>query len=86
MKMMLCSMLCMLTVLPSMAQRDTLSLNFGWTFSRDSLFRNVETVDLPHDFQGTALAILRSSSLPGRVTITATAQKLKASASWTTQQ
>lgn len=47
--MMLCSMLCMLTVLPSMAQRDTLSLNFGWTFSRDSLFRNVETVDLPHD-------------------------------------
>ena len=39
-----------------------------------------------HLHQGTALAILRSSSLPGRVTITATAQKLKASASWTTQQ
>ena len=32
-------------------QRTTETLNFGWEFSRDSLFSNVQTVDVPHDFQ-----------------------------------
>ncbi|MBR1548031.1 MAG: beta-galactosidase, partial [Prevotella sp.] len=31
--------------------RQVESLNFGWEFSRDSLFTNVKTVDVPHDFQ-----------------------------------
>ena len=43
--------MCIVASLPMMAQRDTLSLNFGWTFSRDSLFTDAVTVDLPHDFQ-----------------------------------
>lgn len=33
------------------AQRTVESLDFGWEFSRDSLFTSVEYVDLPHDFQ-----------------------------------
>ena len=31
--------------------RETISLNRGWTFSRDSLFTEAKEVDLPHDFQ-----------------------------------
>ena len=31
--------------------RETISLNRGWTFSRDSLFTETKEVDLPHDFQ-----------------------------------
>ncbi len=34
-----------------MAQRQVETLNFGWEFSRDSLFSKVETVNVPHDFQ-----------------------------------
>lgn len=35
-----------------MAQgRLVVSLDFGWEFSRDSLFANAEHIDLPHDFQ-----------------------------------
>jgi len=33
------------------AQRSTISLNFDWAFSRDSLFSQTETVQVPHDFQ-----------------------------------
>jgi beta-galactosidase len=33
------------------AQRQTETLNFGWTFSRDAQFKNAETVNIPHDFQ-----------------------------------
>jgi len=33
------------------SQTRKTSLNFGWEFSRDSLFTQVEHVDLPHDFQ-----------------------------------
>lgn len=33
------------------AQRTVVCLNDGWEFSRDSLFTNVEHVDVPHDFQ-----------------------------------
>ena len=32
-------------------QRQVETLNFGWEFSRDSLFTNVQRVDMPHDFQ-----------------------------------
>ena len=32
-------------------QRLTENLNFGWEFARDSLFKNTQTVDVPHDFQ-----------------------------------
>ena len=28
--------------------RETISLNRGWTFSRDSLFTEAKEVDLPH--------------------------------------
>ena len=31
--------------------REVESLNFGWQFSRDSLFSATRTVDVPHDFQ-----------------------------------
>jgi beta-galactosidase len=31
--------------------RQTETLNFGWEFSRDSLFTQCQTVDVPHDFQ-----------------------------------
>ena len=36
-----------------LAQRDTVSLNFGWQFQlNDSVFKeSVQTVNLPHDFQ-----------------------------------
>ena len=34
-----------------LAQRSVESLNFGWEFSRDSLFTTTEVVDVPHDFQ-----------------------------------
>ena len=38
--------------MPAWAQlRQVESLNFGWEFSRDSLFTNVKMVDVPHDFQ-----------------------------------
>ncbi|MBQ9649255.1 MAG: DUF4982 domain-containing protein [Prevotella sp.] len=51
--------ICLFTFLPSasgaqtpdLQPRDTVSLNLGWTFSRDSLFRDGQTVDVPHDFQ-----------------------------------
>ena len=32
-------------------QRKTESLNYGWEFSRDSLFTRCQTIDVPHDFQ-----------------------------------
>ena len=34
-----------------MAQRQVETMNFGWQFSRDSQFKNTQTVDVPHDFQ-----------------------------------
>ena len=48
------NLLCLLCVLNAcfvMAQRDTVSLNSGWQFSRDAQFATSERVDLPHDFQ-----------------------------------
>jgi beta-galactosidase len=41
----------MLPMALSAQQRIVTSLDFGWEFSRDSLFTNVEIVDVPHDFQ-----------------------------------
>lgn len=41
---------CSLTVAAAAELRDTVSLNSGWLFSRDSLFRDAVPVDLPHDF------------------------------------
>ena len=42
----------LLTTGLAMAQQRTVeTLNFGWEFSRDSLFQNVQKVDVPHDFQ-----------------------------------
>ena len=32
-------------------QRTVTNLNFGWQFSRDSLFTETRTIDVPHDFQ-----------------------------------
>ena len=31
--------------------RQTICMNYGWEFSRDSLFTDSRTVDVPHDFQ-----------------------------------
>ena len=31
--------------------KDTISLNYGWEFSYDSLFTHSHQVDIPHDFQ-----------------------------------
>ena len=31
--------------------RQTVCLNNGWEFARDSLFKNSRTIDVPHDFQ-----------------------------------
>lgn len=40
------------STLPLQAQtRRVVSLNEGWEFSRDSLFSDVQTVSVPHDFQ-----------------------------------
>ena len=42
----------LLTAIPlSASVRQVVSLNRGWTFSRDSAFTQTETVDVPHDFQ-----------------------------------
>ena len=41
----------LLTAISAMAQRHVETLNFGWEFSRDSLFRQVKTINVPHDFQ-----------------------------------
>ena len=42
----------LLTTGLAMAQQRTVeTLNFGWEFSCDSLFQNVQKVDVPHDFQ-----------------------------------
>ena len=45
------SVLLMLTTLLFVQGRKVETLNFGWEFSRDSLFTEVQQVDLPHDFQ-----------------------------------
>ena len=47
-------LLLLLLCVPTIAtaqQRKVETLNFGWEFSRDSLFTNVQHVDVPHDFQ-----------------------------------
>ena len=41
----------LLTAIPSMAQRQVETLNYGWSFSRDASFKAATTVDVPHDFQ-----------------------------------
>ena len=42
----------LLTATTATAQQRTVEdLNFGWDFSRDSLFTQVQRVDVPHDFQ-----------------------------------
>jgi len=42
----------LLAAMPTVAQqRTTESLNFGWEFCRDSLFKDIQKVDIPHDFQ-----------------------------------
>ena len=48
-KILLCLM--MVSSLSIFAQRERISLNDGWLFSRDSLFTHSERIDLPHDFQ-----------------------------------
>ena len=40
-----------LTATGAVAQRQTEALNFGWEFSRDALFSQVEAINVPHDFQ-----------------------------------
>jgi len=40
-----------LVPLQGQGPRHTVSLNRGWAFSRDSLFTDAQTVDIPHDFQ-----------------------------------
>ncbi|MDE5570880.1 MAG: beta-galactosidase, partial [Prevotella sp.] len=52
MKQLLLVTIAMLAALHSQAEnRQTTSLNMGWTFSYDSLFTNARQVDVPHDFQ-----------------------------------
>lgn len=52
MKQLLLVTIAMLAALHSQAEnRQTTSLNMGWTFSHDSLFTNARQVDVPHDFQ-----------------------------------
>ena len=41
----------LLTAINGMAQRQVETLNFGWEFSRDKSFKDVEKVNVPHDFQ-----------------------------------
>ena len=41
----------LLTAINGMAQRQVETLNFGWEFSRDKTFKDVEKVNVPHDFQ-----------------------------------
>ena len=41
----------MLTATNSLAQHQVETLNFGWEFSRDKSFKDVEKVNVPHDFQ-----------------------------------
>ena len=43
-------LLCIPTLVAAQ-QRKVETLNFGWEFSRDSLFTNVQRIDVPHDFQ-----------------------------------
>ncbi len=42
----------LMTATTAMAQqRNVENLNFGWEFSRDSLFTDAQMIDVPHDFQ-----------------------------------
>ena len=42
----------LMTATTAMAQqRNVENLNYGWEFSRDSLFKNTQIIDVPHDFQ-----------------------------------
>lgn len=41
----------LLTSTPAAAQRDTISINDGWLFSRNEQMEEAIVVDLPHDFQ-----------------------------------
>ena len=43
-------LLCLASTLQAQP-REVISLNNGWTFSRDSLFSNARQIDVPHDFQ-----------------------------------
>ena len=45
------SLIMAIAITEATAQHSVISLNAGWEFSRDSLFTNVERIDLPHDFQ-----------------------------------
>ena len=47
------TLICLLAALPLyvVAQRDTVSLNDGWRFSRSEQMTDAVMVDLPHDFQ-----------------------------------
>lgn len=52
MKQIILSATMLVAALFSQAQnREKVSLNMGWTFSRDSLFTEAQQVDIPHDFQ-----------------------------------
>jgi len=44
-----CLLLCFTTAWTQ--QRTVTNLNLGWQFSRDSLFTETKTIDVPHDFQ-----------------------------------
>ena len=41
----------MTAIIGTAQPRQVTSLNDGWLFSRDSLFTNARTIDVPHDFQ-----------------------------------
>ena len=45
------SMLLCLASVTQAQPRTVTNLNFGWTFSRDSLFSHAQQIDVPHDFQ-----------------------------------
>ena len=42
---------CLFVAAGSAQQRRVMNMDYGWEFSRDSLFTQVERIDIPHDFQ-----------------------------------
>ena len=44
-------LLLFLPIVLSAQPKEIININFGWEFSRDSLFSNSKVIDVPHDFQ-----------------------------------
>ncbi len=44
-------LLLFLPIVLSAQPKEIININFGWEFSRDSLFSNSKIIDVPHDFQ-----------------------------------